>query len=100
MVTGMLFNEERDEITDRTIREPGMGRTDSGIDISGRDPGEFLDQSAFDVSQRLLLGDLAHRLPASIPDPRLVNQSLHEQQSRRPTRHSPNKGCRANPRRR
>ncbi len=63
----MLLNEERDEITDRTIREPGMSRTDSGIDISGRDPGEFLDQSACDLSQRLLLGDLTHRLPASIP---------------------------------
>lgn len=63
----MLLNEERDEITDRTILEPVLGRTDCGIDVSGCDPGKFLDQSARDLSQRLLLCGLAHRYQHPFP---------------------------------
>lgn len=95
----MLLNEERDEITDRTVLEPGMSRTDCGIDISGRDPGKFLDQPARDLSQRLLLSDLAHRLPASIPARGFVNQSRHEHSGSLDSS-QPEHSCRANTRQR
>lgn len=93
----MLLNEERDEITDRTILEPGMSSTDSSIDISGRDAGEFLDQSALDLSQRLLLSDLAHRIQhPSPPADSSTNRYMNSRAS--PDASKPDHSCRANPR--